>query len=54
MKLKQVKECVEIPTLILVEAVLMPNKEIIGYGKTLGFMDSEKNPIKAYIVEQEE
>ena len=37
MRFKQVKEVPDVPTVVMVEAVLMPNRELICYGKSLGF-----------------
>ena len=37
MRLQQVKELPEVPIVVLVECVLMPNGELMHLGKSLGF-----------------
>ena len=37
MKFKEIEKVPDVPTVILIEALLMPNGEVLHLGKSLGF-----------------
>lgn len=41
-KISEVKEAPKVPSVVLVEAVLMPNREILRNGKTIMWQDNMK------------
>ena len=49
MQIEESKKQYKEPTLIFVEAVAMPQGEVICRGKTIGWIDSETDPIPVYV-----
>jgi len=51
-KVSEVKEIPEMPEVVLVEAVFMPNGEIISFGKTCRIVNQSDEIKRVYKVEE--